>query len=180
MINKEKIIDNQRRIQELKEKLEEKTKENKSLRKTINYYRYHYLTGMKQRHDFEYDLREKLEKSEEPFYLVMLDVNNLHGINRTKGYAEGDRLLIEVANDIKMICKECGEGYHIGGDEFYVITDDDTADITKFSIDNCEFGAVNSIDFIHSNEMLDAVDKIVIEKKTALNRRSSDETRERK
>jgi len=158
---------------ELRNIIIEQNNEINSLKRSKRLYKYHYLTNMKQRHDFEHDLRQKFS-NKESFSLVMIDVNDLHTVNRTSGYAAGDALLIQVANDIKMISEDCGEGYHCGGDEFYIICYNNEVDYELFNFENSTTSCESSSNYSHPNELLDAVDKGIIEKKKLLKRRNND------
>ena len=146
--------------QELIDKIE-------ALEEQLEYHRRNYITGLYQRHDFMKKLEEK-EKKKCKFKLTMYDVNGLHETNRLHGYSAGDALLKKVAADL-MDCKDGCYNYHIGGDEFFTISRTEPPEIegtTQATVDSKDF---NTID-----EMLDAVDKLVREKKRKLKRRRTD------
>jgi len=66
----------------------------------VKTYKFDYLTGMKQRLDFEEETISKFERQR--FYLAMVDITGLHTVNREQGYEAGDTLISKVANCIKL------------------------------------------------------------------------------
>jgi len=136
-------------------------------RNMVKTYRFDYLTGMKQRHDFEHEsLRKFIDKE---FYLTMYDVVGLHSVNKDHGYAAGDALIRQVANDVKLT--EClWDTYRIGGDEFMALHFERPIG----NVENATSATVCSKDFKSFSEMISSVDLLVIEAKTALKRRRAD------
>lgn len=133
----------------------------------VKLYRFDYLTGMKQRRDFEHETRHKFNSQE--FYLTMYDITGLHAINRSKGYDAGDTLVRQVANDIQHQ-NDVWEVYRIGGDEFMLISfTPPTKDIA-----NTTSATVQSKEYLTFSSMVTSVDKIVTAKKAKLHRRRSD------
>jgi len=128
------------------------------------------VTGLEGRHRFMQRLRRRFATGDK-FYLVMHDVDGLHEVNRVHGYAAGDSLLREVANDLKM-CQEPCCAYHIGGDEFYVLYSDEPRNIICQNTTSAE---VASDEHESVDSMLDAVDKLVSEKKLKTKRRRRDD-----
>lgn len=134
----------------------------------VKLYKFDYLTGLKQRRDFEYETNHKMQNQE--FYLAMFDVNDLHNINREKGYSHGDALIKSVANQIQQ-SENLWELYRVGGDEFFALYFMEP----NVDIINCATGAyVHSSDFKDFNKMLESVDKLLTQKKTNKRRRSTD------
>ena len=88
------------------------------LKEQVKLYRFDWLTGLKQRRDFDYDLRAKLKDHD--FFLVYYDVDNLHKCNREKGFAEGDKLIRQVAGDIQHQAVP-HTTYRTSGDELYAM-----------------------------------------------------------
>jgi len=133
----------------------------------VKLYKFDYLTGMKQRHDFEYETLHKFVGQE--FYLTMYDVTGLHKVNRDRGYDAGDTLIRQVAADIKRTAGlwEC---YRIGGDEFMAVH----FDAPDSYIDNATSATVCSRDFKLFNDMTASVDLAVTEAKVELGRRRED------
>lgn len=85
------------------------------------------LTGTKNKtayHEMEKDLQKKVQdKTNEPFGIVVCDINELKLINDTEGHKAGDEY---IRTACKMICQIFGHSpvYRIGGDEFAVILKD--------------------------------------------------------
>ena len=84
------------------------------------------LTGLPNRHLF----RERLEQaivasklSGEYGGLIFLDLDNFKSLNDTKGHAQGDLLLVEVAQRLKDSVRATDTVARLGGDEFVVILD---------------------------------------------------------
>jgi len=135
------------------------TKTPEELIEMIKYYRYDALTGMKQRKDFEIDFNERFYNEEEIF-LVMIDVNNLHTVNRDLGYQAGDDLIRRVANIVKFYCMS--SNYRYGGDEFMIIKTTEP-DMSHVRTDDACFAYISSKEFDKPAEMLKAVDKKLTE-----------------
>ena len=138
----------------------------KWLEDRVDFLSRNYVTGLHGRHVFMQRIREKFNEKE-PFFLAMHDVDGLHEVNRINGYAAGDALLREVANDLKM-CQEPCCVFHIGGDEFYVLYSDEPDNLRCA---NTTVGIVKSIDYKSVDEMLNAVDKLVSEEKLKYKKR---------
>lgn len=136
-------------------------------RNMVKLYRFDHLTGMKQRHDFEYETARKLVDQE--FYLAMVDVTGLHKINREQGYKAGDELIKQVADDIRH-SEGMWECYRIGGDEFMVLYFGKPAKC----IDNSTMAFVHSSRYSKLSDMVEEVDRMITEKKTRLHRRRED------
>ena len=140
------------------------------LRKQVNLYRYDMLTGFMQRHDFNIDLKDLFRKNKS-FYLLYYDVNNLHNVNREKGFAEGDALIKRVSERIIKVAPK-SLYYRPTGDEFFVITE---CEPNSIDIDEATGLMLRSEAFKCSDEMLDMADKIMISLKSKLkNRRKTD------
>ncbi len=139
------------------------------LKQRVEFYRRDYLTNLLGKADFMHDLRTHM-KNNKQFWLVMHDIDGLHAINREQGYRAGDAVILEVANELKM-CKEPCHVYRISGDEFMVIYCNEPVD---YEIAETTCAAVNSKEYNHPDELIDAVDKLVIEEKSKLKRRDSD------
>ena len=82
------------------------------------------LTGVKNKHAFlevEASMDHQIaERNEQPFAIVMFDVNDLKRVNDTAGHHAGDQLLRDAC---KIICNTFKHSpvFRIGGDEFVVI-----------------------------------------------------------
>jgi GGDEF domain-containing protein len=142
--------------------------ENKWLREQLELYSKNYVTGLLGRHKFMQTLTWKF--NHEKFYLTMYDVNGLHRINREDGYASGDCLLRRVAKCIQEH-EETSNSFHIGGDDFFVIS---KTEPTIYECKETTSAYVYSGDYSTIEQMLNAVDKKVIELKDKLKRRRDD------
>jgi len=79
------------------------------------------LTGANNRTSFEERAREYNKECYLPLGIIMGDVNGLKLVNDTFGHQDGDKLLIELVNVLKLVCKDIGEIFRIGGDEFVIL-----------------------------------------------------------
>ena len=140
------------------------------LKEQVDFLSRNYVTGLHGRHLFMRDIRRKFE-SGKLFSLSMYDVDGLHEVNRLHGYAAGDSLLREVANDLKL-CDEPCDAYHIGGDEFYVIK---CGIANRFECANTTSAMVVSNNYESVDTMLDVVDKAVSELKVKTKMRRRDD-----
>jgi diguanylate cyclase (GGDEF)-like protein len=79
------------------------------------------LTGLNNRRAF-YEQCEKalarLNRYDEFFTIAYIDLDNFKSINDTKGHEEGDKLLIEVANCMRINTRSSDIQARLGGDEF--------------------------------------------------------------
>ena len=139
------------------------------LKKRVEFYRRDYNTGLLGRHDFEHDIRTKFDDKD--FHLAMHDVTGLHTVNRLEGWDGGNALLKQVANDLLMCERPC-EVYLIGGDEFMTIYCGGEPE--AIGVRNTTSAVLYSGDFEHVRDLIDAVDKVVSEKKKLLARRRTD------
>jgi len=92
------------------------------LRNLVEYYRLDELTGLKMRKDFENDINI-LYMNKASFYLIIIDINQLHNVNFEDGYIAGDKLIVESVKEI-IDCNPTGDNdmlYRIGGDEFAIL-----------------------------------------------------------
>lgn len=79
------------------------------------------LTGVYNRACFE-DKKNELNKSKYlPIGVIMGDVNGLKVVNDTFGHLEGDKLLKEIANVLKLSTREEDYIFRWGGDEFVIL-----------------------------------------------------------
>lgn len=86
------------------------------------------LTGLKNQRAFNSQITKRLEEKSS-FSLIMLDLDNLKGINDFYGHETGDLYLKTFAEGIKSVCSEVIEGFRYAGDEFMLIVNSqETAD----------------------------------------------------
>jgi diguanylate cyclase (GGDEF)-like protein/PAS domain S-box-containing protein len=82
------------------------------------------LTHLCNRNHFERALEaevSRLKRSEERSALLYIDLDRFKYINDTAGHAAGDRLLLEVGNQLKTRLRDADTLARIGGDEFAII-----------------------------------------------------------
>ena len=133
----------------------------------VKLYKFDYLTGLKQRRDFEVETIHKMNGQE--FWIAMYDVTGLHSINRTLGFDAGDALIKQVAHDIGCI-DSSWETYRIGGDEFIGIFFDEPVQ----DIQNATGVWAHSSDFKCFGDMVTTLDRQLSDKKRKLGRRRTD------
>lgn len=86
----------------------------------------HIGNRLKMRRDLN-DIREYAYYDSKLTGVFLLDINQFKQINDTLGHEKGDKLLIEVAERLKILEDEQGcKAYRLGGDEFVVLTQQDT------------------------------------------------------
>jgi len=82
------------------------------------------MTRLANRSYFDDKLAEMIrlrQRYEEPFFLILLDVDNFKGINDSYGHQAGDRILKEVASRTRSALRESDFLARFGGDEFALI-----------------------------------------------------------
>lgn len=160
--------------EELIEKYKKILVENRKLYDVINDYKYDFLTGLKMRKDFIEDMESLKLEHESSLYVTFFDINNLHNINREMGYLYGDLVIKDTVNDIQSLCKSFGHTYlfyRIGGDEFILIHDIEL-DFSK--IENVTYSTLPLNKYEDTEDLLSELDRLNIEKKKLLRRRSID------
>lgn len=133
----------------------------------VKLYKFDYLTGLKQRRDFETETIHKMKNQE--FWIAMYDITGLHKVNRENGFNAGDALIRKVANDIQQI-ESNWETYRIGGDEFIGLF----FDKPNKEIQNATGVCLHSSTFETFREMMHELDKQLISKKEEFGRRRDD------
>lgn len=87
------------------------------------------LTHLMRRQAFTMQVNAMIER-EEPFSLLMIDLDDLKGINDTYGHAMGDKVLRNVARVFSQVIRSSDIACRMGGDEFAIAisgtTDEDT------------------------------------------------------
>jgi len=140
------IIEN-KLIIELNDKLNQLRSENLALKSEIESLQRDFLTRTFNRAYLDKIIKEeylpKLNIKNDWFYNVyLIDLNNLHEINRKEGYEAGDKYILDTINSIKTIFNKQNASYRIfriGGDEFLIISQPyDYVDIDLLENDNYE------------------------------------------
>ena len=80
-----------------------------------------FLTGLLNTRAFDESLARRCA-SDEPFVLVLGDIDDLKTVNDTHGHAEGNRVLRQVAEAFAAAVGHGDELARVGGDEFAVVT----------------------------------------------------------
>ena len=78
------------------------------------------LTGLPNRSLFTRRLDEVASGSE-PFAVLFMDLDDFKLVNDTRGHADGDTLLVEVADRIRTLLRPIDTAARLGGDEFAVL-----------------------------------------------------------
>ena len=144
----------------LKAELNQLREEFEALRIELNKYKYDHLTGLQGRRDFEVNFSKYFHEGD-PFYLALVDINNLHEINRQQGYREGDLVIRTVATFL--IEYFPGLKFRLGGDEFAILS---TVPFnTNLKIPNATWASVSSTNYKNCEEMFNAVDEQIIKQK---------------
>jgi len=84
-------------------------------------YNHDILTGLYNRAYFEEEKKRLDCKRQMPLSVVVGDINGLKLINDAFGYAEGDKILAEVAKILKKSCRSRDIVARVGGDEFCIL-----------------------------------------------------------
>lgn len=99
--------------------------QNKQNEERIRYLAYHdALTGLPNRASFDAELKETIEEastSGEKFAVMFIDLDRFKNVNDTLGHDVGDRLLISVAERLRLCIDENDTVARQGGDEFTLI-----------------------------------------------------------
>jgi diguanylate cyclase (GGDEF)-like protein len=79
------------------------------------------LTGLINYEEFHKRLDAILATKPGPLALVIIDCNDLKSMNTELGFHEGNRLLVQIAEQLKLVCSEIMLISRYGGDEFAVV-----------------------------------------------------------
>ena len=78
------------------------------------------LTGLTIRKAAQLDIEEHLASSEESGVLMLLDLDRFKSVNDRLGHQMGDKVLIDVAADLKKMFRNSDVLSRLGGDEFII------------------------------------------------------------
>ncbi len=105
-------------LEQLNIEIEQKTKE------LENIAMYDLLTGLPNRNMLNYQLRKSvanLSQFQRKVAVLFLDLDDFKKVNDSHGHGEGDRLLIEAANRVRLSIRNVDIACRFGGDEFVVV-----------------------------------------------------------
>lgn len=84
------------------------------------------LTGLGNRAGFEQSMTRQLgwaQRHDEPFALLVIDLDNFKYVNDNFGHGEGDKVLAHVASHLSRMLRDEDEAFRYGGDEFCCLLD---------------------------------------------------------
>ena len=84
------------------------------------------LTGLGNRAGFEQSMIRQLgwaQRHDEPFALLVIDLDNFKYVNDNFGHGEGDKVLAHVASHLSRMLRDEDEAFRYGGDEFCCLLD---------------------------------------------------------
>ncbi|WP_076419820.1 EAL domain-containing protein [Colwellia sp. UCD-KL20] len=105
-------------LEQLNLEVEQKTKE------LENIAMYDLLTGLPNRNMLNYQLRKSvanLSQFKHKIAVLFLDLDDFKKVNDSHGHGQGDRLLIEAANRVRLSIRNVDVACRFGGDEFVVV-----------------------------------------------------------
>jgi diguanylate cyclase (GGDEF)-like protein len=149
-------------------------KENKELKKEIDRLQKDQLTGVYNRHYLDRLINEDLipylkSHPDTWFSVYLIDLKNLHEINRTEGYLRGDLYIKDSVLFIKNKLKENnvnGKVFRIGGDEFLIIlSSKQDLNINKLKYKNYTIAKTIWNSKRTFTEIIEELDKSIINKK---------------
>lgn len=89
------------------------------------------LTKLSSRYSFHKELKERFESAaanNEPFALLLIDIDRFKAINDTYGHGYGDALLVQVAARLTVAARRGDFVARVGGDELAMLLMDSTTD----------------------------------------------------
>ncbi len=111
-------------LEQLQQQVERNTRE------LENMAMYDLLTGLPNRNMLNYQLKKSLaalERAPNEIAVLLLDLDDFKKINDSLGHEAGDKLLLEVAKRIRACLRQTDLVCRIGGDEFVLVLNDETA-----------------------------------------------------
>ena len=84
------------------------------------------LTGVGNRAGFEQAMLRQLgwaQRHNEPFALLIIDLDNFKYVNDNYGHSEGDKVLVHIASHLTKVLRDEDEAFRFGGDEFCCVLD---------------------------------------------------------
>ncbi len=92
------------------------------------------LTGLANMRHLQTQLRHNLglvKRYEQPFALLVIDVDDLKRVNDGQGHPAGDRVLVQVGLAMRRTIRAVDTAARIGGDEFCVLAPSQTAEAAR-------------------------------------------------
>jgi diguanylate cyclase (GGDEF)-like protein len=80
------------------------------------------LTGLRNRQSLEEQISRLIEQ-QNPFCLMMIDLNGFKAVNDSHGHATGDELLKQFATELRSVSRSTDVVGRWGGDEFVILVD---------------------------------------------------------
>ncbi|MGL1957280.1 MAG: EAL domain-containing protein [Colwellia sp.] len=105
-------------LEQLNIEVEQKTKE------LENIAMYDLLTGLPNRNMLNYQLRKSINnmgRYKEAVAVLFLDLDDFKKVNDSNGHSEGDKLLIQAANRVRLSVGKVDLACRFGGDEFVIV-----------------------------------------------------------
>lgn len=144
----------------------------KYLESLVKKYKFDYLTNLMGKRDCIEKMDELFEEymsTNQPYYFGLIDIDNLHNINRTHGYYVGDELIKEVAESLKS-CFLFYQIYRISGDEFAVVVRSKELSLEHITksldkIKNITYYVAIANEYINPKQMFKCADAKITEKK---------------
>ena len=96
----------------------------KAIEREKNNARTDFLTGIKNKQGFYESIaveKERFSRSEKPFTIVFLDLDNFKIVNDNYGHDRGDKLLISISSILVENIRKYDVAARIGGDEFALL-----------------------------------------------------------
>lgn len=146
----------------------------KHLEKMVKKYKYDFLTGLMGKLDYieKVDrLFEEYRLAGEEFYLGLVDINNLHNINRRNGYHYGDDVIKAVSDELRKVFR-FSQLFRISGDEFAILIRHHYCTIEEANeklstIDGVSFAVRNVSQYTNPKQMFREIDKELSQSKSA-------------
>ena len=105
-----------------------RSRDEKTLRRDLRHASLHAtldpLTGLYNRRHFEERIVEvaaHARRNQEPFAVVMLDLDHFKTVNDTHGHEEGDRVLCDFATALRSVLRTEDVAFRYGGEEFVLL-----------------------------------------------------------
>ncbi len=89
------------------------------------------LTGAFNRYKFDDEIKNQIARYaryDQPFSIIMLDIDHFKSINDNYGHAAGDRVLIELTRLIMDDTRNLDHLFRMGGEEFVILLEDTKAE----------------------------------------------------